>query len=351
MQWLRAESRTRVARRILQLVPLVGLSLAASVMNGGTPAAGAAVSLNGAWAPFTRCPVDDPAMLAVDGRATTGFCIAASSPGGSMKLGNTTATTGETNMQFGLTGPQYAPSTVVSPPGGAIVAAPVDVPGGLLGLMCPSADLVVTSVCNLITDNAVNAVTASVQAAGNPSDFKLDALITGAPILTLPIKIQLQNALLGSNCYIGSDADPILLHPAVTDVFNIKASQSYFATDGTPNAKGPLFLLEATGVTEADNSFSVPGASGCGLAGVLDAAINLKVGLPSPSGNNSLVLNDGSSSAARFVGYANAGQQLADAWHSAVCSACPSTPPAQDPTLRLFISIEIPGGLTLPAMR
>ncbi len=344
MRWLRAESRMRVAaRRILQLVPLIVLLSAASVMNGGAPAAGAAASLNGDWASFTRCPVDDPAMLAVDGRMAVSWCIAADSPGGSIKLGNTSATTGDTSVQFGLIS-RAQTFTLVSPPGGAIVAAPVDVPGGLLGLMCPSPDPVVTSVCNLITDSTLNRVAASVQAAGSPSDFRFDALITGAPILTLPIKIQLQNPLLGSNCYIGSDADPILLHPRVTSFAGVKSRGENFDANGTPDPRGPLVLGEVSGLTEGDSSFAVPAASGCGLAGALDGAINSRAGLPSPSGNNHVALNNASSSLVSFANaaalYPNAGKQLSDDWHSACAGTCPTAAPSQDPLLQLRIELQ-----------
>jgi hypothetical protein len=63
----------------------------------------------------------------------------------------------------------------------------------------------------------------------------------------------------------------------------------------------------------------VPGATGCGLLGVLDAAVNLQQGLPSPAGNNNLVLNNAASG---VISEGNqgpvTGQQFSDGWHSAV---------------------------------
>src|SRR5581483_8167049 len=41
----------------------------------------------GAWTPFSRCPVDDPAMLATDGVTTSSVCIASNSTHGSIKIG------------------------------------------------------------------------------------------------------------------------------------------------------------------------------------------------------------------------------------------------------------------------
>jgi len=44
-----------------------------------------------------------------------------------------------------------------------------------------------------------------------------------------------------------------------------------------------------------DNLFAVPGAKGCGgkaFEAVIDPIINAKLGLPSPAGNNTAILNN-----------------------------------------------------------
>jgi hypothetical protein len=51
-------------------------------------------------------------------------------------------------------------------------------------------------------------------------------------------------------------------------------------------------VLAISGSTLTEDTFSVPAATGCGPGGVANAAINATLGLPSPSGNNHLVLND-----------------------------------------------------------
>lgn len=293
-------------------------TLAAVVPNGSASAA----TLAGHWAPFSRCPVDDPVMLASDGSASISLCLASNSPSGSIKLGNTTAPTGTSDLQFGV----ISASTIslVSPSGGGIIADPAQVPGGLLGLMCPSDVPLVSVVCEQATNNGLNNVTATVEPAGAPSDFNLGAgLGVGQPILTLPVKIHLQNPLLGPNCFIGSDSSPILLRPknltAPTAAFEL------FDPDGTPNPTGGVLIrIALSGAAQGDDSFAVPGATGCGTLGLLNPAINLKTGLPSPAGNNNLVLNNAST----FLGglniptdfVPNAGRQLSTFWHSAVQS-------------------------------
>lgn len=279
-----------------------------------------ATTLSGTWAPFTRCPVDDSAMLAADGSTTAPLCLASHSPSGSITLGNTTATTGASDLQLGVL--SGSTSSLVSPSGGGLVADPAKIPGGLLGLMCPSNVPLITQICQALTDNSLNNVIATVQPAGAPSNFDVSAgLSSGKPILTLPVKIHLQNPFLASTCTIGSDSQPILLKPA--NLTTPTSGFTRFDGDGTPDpTNGDLLRIDLSGASQGDDSFAVPGATGCGGLGLLDAAINLKTGLPSPAGKNKLVLN----SASTFLGGLNnpssvapdAGKKLSAFWHSAV---------------------------------
>lgn len=82
-------------------IAILGVLAMTAVLVPVGPAS--AQTLNGVWEPFTRCPVDRPAMLAADGVSSDPACIAANSPNGSIKLGNSTQTTGATNLQLGAT--------------------------------------------------------------------------------------------------------------------------------------------------------------------------------------------------------------------------------------------------------
>ncbi|GLV50810.1 hypothetical protein TBS_13810 [Thermobispora bispora] len=85
------------------------------------------------------------------------------------------------------------------------------------------------------------------------------------------IKLRLIHALLGPKCYIGSNSNPIRLNPQIT-------SLELTSIDGVPVFKA----------TAKDDTFSVPGASGCGLNwGLVNTAVNLRAGVPSASGKNS----------------------------------------------------------------
>ncbi|MDN3357850.1 hypothetical protein [Actinomadura sp. DC4] len=294
-------------------------ALATTLIPAGSASA---ATLKGSWAPFTRCPVDDPAMLAADGVSATDTCLASHSSSGSIKLGTTTATTGATDLQAGVL--SASTLSLVTPSGGALVADPVKIPGGLLGLMCPSKVPVITQICRSISDNTLNNVIATIQPAGTPSDFDLAAgLGSGDPIITLPVKIHLQNPFLASTCTIGSNSHPILLKPR-----NLAVPATDFARfdgDGTPDAdNGDLLRIDTGGASQGDDSFAVPGATGCGGLGLLDAAVNLKTGLPSAAGNNKLVLNSPSTYLGGLYDPTSfapgAGRRLAAFWHSAAKS-------------------------------
>lgn len=302
------------------------LGIAVFALVAGMAAAPAAAAqaappaLAGLWAPLDRCPVDDSAMLAADGRTVTAACLASRSATGSMTIGGTTLSTGAANLQLGVLN-QGGAYSLVSPAGGAIIADPVAIPGGLLGLMCPSDIPVISQICDGLVGSPLNTVTAVIEPAGAPSEFDLGAgLSVGQPILTLPVKIRLQNPFLDPNCYIGSNANPILLKPA--NLAMPTAQFVRFDADGTANPTGEMGYVSLSGAAQGDSTFAVPEADGCGIGGLLDFAVNLKQGLPSPAGENSLVLDNASTQVGGFFTPSrftpNQGQQLADRWHAAV---------------------------------
>ncbi|MFI2504846.1 hypothetical protein [Streptomyces sp. NPDC018972] len=304
--------------RIASVSALTALGAFASL---GTATA-AEPTLNGAWAPFTRCPVDAPAMLAADGFDKTPQCVVSTSAGGSIKLGKTTVVTGKTNLQIGVVQNADGTSSVVAPPSGALVADSATVPGGLLGLMCPSNIPVITGICETLENSSLNKITATMESVGAPYAFDQTAgVLTDMPIVALPVRIHLENPLLGSKCYIGTAANPILLRPENRNYPEF--GMSFFQGDGTPDEAGEMSRIDLTGATQNDSTFAVPGATGCGLnVGLINAAVNAKTGLPSASGNNSLTLNDTQTHLtglnAPGTAAPEAGRVLAENWHSAV---------------------------------
>jgi hypothetical protein len=315
-------SRTRIAMfgALAALAVLVAASSAAASTGTSAPSL---PTLNGDWAPFNRCPVQSPAMKAADGVNQIALCLASDSPSGIFKGGNIPVVTGETNLQIGVVADNTTGTfTPIQPVGGAVVAAPVHTPGGFLLLACPSSTPPLSNACDSAArDPSLNDVQAIVQDAGDPSNLNvLAGAGVGQLIITLPIKIQLVSPLLGGNCYIGSDDDPIVLNLENTTAptFSIES----FDADGTPNPSGVMGRFFLPGATQGDSSFAVPAATGCGPGGTADATINSRLGLPSPSGNNSIVLNDATSFLTGFNDPSTVaprdGIELAANWHLAM---------------------------------
>jgi hypothetical protein len=182
--------------------------------------------------------------------------------------------------------------------GGGFAFPTIDVPGGLLGNAALN-DLL----------RPVTGVTATIQPLGELALNDLDpnillAALFGQPaagtlaVANLPLRVKVDNLLLGETCYIGSAADPVDLNlPLFLD--NAEYWNSSFAEPQPEEPFGYIvFTADAT-----DATFSIPAADGCGLLGVgtlldsvsdglnlFDYLVNSSVGLPAPAGTNLLSL-------------------------------------------------------------
>ncbi|WP_436739374.1 hypothetical protein [Streptomyces sp. BBFR102] len=312
----------RPTRARLTLAATAAATVLGTLASTGT--ATAATQPAGAWAPFTRCPVDAPAMLGADGLDRSPQCVVSYATSGTIKLGNTTVVTGNSNLQIGVVQNTDGTSTVVAPPAGSIIADSATVPGGLLGLMCPSDVPFVTDICKKLTDGKLNKITATLESAGAPSEFdQIAGVVTDMPIVRIPVRIKLENPFLGDDCYIGTASEPVVLRPHNADAPEFTVDR-FNGAGGTPNEEdGDASRINLLGSTQVDDTFAVPGASGCGLGllGVIDGAVNLKTGLPSAAGNNKLTLNDTQTHLGGLYAPGtvapDAGKVLAEYWHGA----------------------------------
>lgn len=158
-------------------------------------------------------------------------------------------------------------------------------------------------------------IEATPEAAGDLQSFTLAlSPASPTPLFVLPLKIHLEGHLLGNDCYIGSNTDPIVFAP-----FPLSEPELGFLSD--PNGLPPI-TLTLSGLDTGSNMFAVPAASGCGPAvgfgkhktHPLDAVVNAMLGLPSPAGENALVLTD---SKGGLVVSTNGGAELQAAFEAA----------------------------------
>lgn len=134
------------------------------------------------------------------------------------------------------------------------------VPGGVVGLTG------LTWLLEILGSEALT-LYAATELAGQPT--------VGFTEISLPIKVHLINSVLGKNCYVGSNSNPIKLKMTGEPSFGFDPKLNVILLDGT----------------YTDNTFSAPGASGCVLTlfGFIPISINGLVnsasGLPAATGN------------------------------------------------------------------
>jgi hypothetical protein len=235
---------TRLRRRLAGSVLVVAM-FAMAAFASGAQAVGKAN--------FTDCPAGAP------------FCVLEiSNPGSYITIKGFNV---PLNRPMIVQGGLSSTFTWINPTDGGFSAQPVIVPGGLLGL-------------NL---GGLNQVTATAQLAGN-----INVDLTGADtLITLPIKLKLDNPILGPFCYIGSNSDPAILKLTTGTTNPPLPNHPITGGVGTPVTNPDGNIGEIDNINFVDNAFRVPGATlGCGLSFPL---VDLKLGIPSAAGNNTEV--------------------------------------------------------------
>jgi hypothetical protein len=285
----RARRRLTIAVMAL-LVPLAALGVASPAL--ATP--------KGIFAPFADCPIGAPGVT---------LCVNSQTASGEFKIGKTTVPVNKTITLQGGGIPTEFPLVYVLAPakdGNTLSKTELNVPGGLSGLInCTEikgegfVEKAERELCKGIFENKITGVTATaelVASAHNPAILNLGAIIFGGGAgITLPIRVHLNNPLLGSSCYIGSEASPIQLNltdgttspPPPNKPISGKVGSAEHETEGE------FSVLAILNNTLVDNAFSAPAAEGCGglASGLIDPLVDARIGLPSAAGSNTAILN------------------------------------------------------------
>jgi hypothetical protein len=247
---------------VAALVALIAL-MPSTAAATTTPAPG--------YAQFTGCPHpgENPSIET---------CFHTVFTSGELQMGNVEIPIEEPiTMSGGIT----TGGTVVFGPFGGLEPVDQSVPGGIVGL---------TGLTWLggVLSAPEQEVQATIELAGVPSSPVGETLL-------LPIKVHLTNTVLGPNCYIGSNANPIVLDltigttsppPPNSPITGAEPEVSF-----TPNS-----VVDFTDGTYVDNAFAAPGVNGCTLVippfppiGI-NGVINSQSELPSPAGSNQAIL-------------------------------------------------------------
>jgi hypothetical protein len=274
--------KLKTGRAILAATALVALAVLV--------AAPMASAHSGEYAEFNNCPSTNPEVQG---------CLYSKTYGGEVVLGKKTVPiVNPVILQGGVgnanptTGYQkfYAPTS-----GPALSKAAQPVPGGLTGLVnCKEISLSwLRSSCEAIFENGLTGVNSTLELAKPASSIVVNEgnIIFQGPVgLILPVKVHLENPLLGSSCYIGSESEPIIWNLTTGKTSPPAPAKSISGSTGTTEFKGEdEGILRLNGATFVDNAWKAPGATGCGgwpAEYILDPIINASVGVPSAAGTN-----------------------------------------------------------------
>lgn len=165
-------------------------------------------------------------------------------------------------------------------PKGGLPPVKETIPGGVVGLTG------LTWLEEFLGPEALEAY-AAIELAGTPGDPLVDPV-------TLPVKVHLINSVLGSSCYVGSNAKPIKLNLTTGTTSPPLPNLPISGLEGTTNPTGSGITDVENGIY-VDNSFPVHGTNGCVLTLFgyppmgINGLINTESGFPSAAGNNETI--------------------------------------------------------------
>jgi hypothetical protein len=267
---------------------MVTASLVASLAILGVSSALAAPK--GEYAVFAQCPTSNEELSG---------CLVSRTESGAFKIGNQEVPIVNTQtLQGGLLNTATEDKELVAALNGeTLTKTPQAVPGGLLDLIkCNEItgggliEIIERGTCEAIFENKLTGVNATAELAAPASSviLNLEKAETGSgSALILPIKVKLENPLLGEECYIGSNAHPITLKLTTGTSGSLTGKLGTIST----RAKGGILVVKNN--TLVDSTFTAPGVTGCGglVSFLLDPIINAKLGLPATTGNTATLNN------------------------------------------------------------
>jgi hypothetical protein len=182
--------------------------------------------------------------------------------------------------------------------GETLSKTPQPVPGGLLGLIkCNEIkgegflEKLERGACEAIFENKTTGVTATTELVGT-AEVSIGSFFGGqGTAVALPVRVKLDNPLLGNSCFIGSSTNPVKLALVTGTTSPPAPNKPITGNPGTVSGSFENIVFD-NGFTLVDNSFSAPKAEGCGglFSFLIDPLVNGKLGLPSAAGNNTAIL-------------------------------------------------------------
>lgn len=284
-------------RQRISIVKLTCLTMLAAGLAafGFAPVASAHT---GEFAEFNNCPSTNPAVKK---------CLDSVTVGGRVVLGKKNVPiVNPVTLQGGLTAEEEGPGEtffrrmVAATNGETLTKSPQPVPGGLTGLInCKEiSNFLVRLGCESVFENGLTGVNSTLELAkpANEVIVNENALLEKEGVaLVLPVKVHLENPLLGSSCYVGSDSAPIYWNLTTGTTSPPPGYTPLKGKSGNASFTENFEIFNLTGAELVENDWAAPTAHGCGgpiVELIIDPILNSSVGLPSPAGKNEAVLVD-----------------------------------------------------------
>jgi len=279
---------TQPARRAM----LTAFMLATSVvmMAIASPAFAEVHHPKGEFVPFADCPLSNP---------HTAICLVAKTESGELTIAKERVPIVNTITLQGGVGITEAGTDefIGAEDGNTLSKTPQKVPGGLAGLVkCNEiSNFFERIACEAVFENGVTGVneTSELAAPASHIGINVENELGGTGIaLSLPLKVHLENPLLGSGCYLGSNAHPVVIELTTGTTSPPPPNKPITGSPGEISfgAEGVISLKNGSLV---NNSFAAPVAEGCGglFSFLIDPILDAKLGLPSAAGHNTAVLS------------------------------------------------------------
>jgi hypothetical protein len=268
---------------------LIAGALMAAMLVPASQALASSHHPKGEFAQFAECPLSKPTLT---------FCTFAETDGGFFTVGKKTVPLkNPVVLQGGLEENEKEEIFFLGAENGeTLVKTPQTVPGGLLGVEAPKSwPKFLQDLFNETINKGLTGVTATVELAAPASSIKVspgNLLSEEGDALVLPVKIKLSNSFLGSNCYIGSNAKPVVINFTTGETSPPPPNEKIHGSAGTASFNETGTIITLSGGSFVNNSFAAPGASGCGglFSFLIDPFVNSLIGLPSPAGTNTAIL-------------------------------------------------------------
>lgn len=262
------------------------LAIAAAAVVPLTCAASAS-AITGEFGNFAQCPVSNP---------SAGACLFAQSTSGKFTIGKTEVPLSKAiTLQGGLTVENEEGFSEILPAanGETLSKTPQTVPGGLLKIVAPKfLPKFLQELFNEFINKGITGVTATTELVGKARLSAGDTLGGVGTALELPSRVHLENAFLGSGCYVGSSSKPVVVDFTTGTTSPPPPNKPITGSPGEVSVS-PEGILRLSKNSLVNNSFAAPKAEGCGgiFAFLIDGAVDAELELPSEPGHNTAILN------------------------------------------------------------